>query len=145
MESVVTQPFERRRFIRVFVDNPISFATPRGTLGVGEMTTLSLGGLSFMAQEPIKVGSPIRFSFTVGKNMTFELGGQVRHAIGNASWKHYGVKFAIRDYTELKDHIQLNQFIMDEKNRQDALLRGGARKRHAQARKRPHDSHRPGK
>lgn len=123
------KPFERRKTIRVFVDSPISFATPGGTLGVGEMMTLSLGGLSFMTEDSIKVGSPIRFSFTVGKDMTFELGGQVRHAWGGSGWRYYGIKFSIRDHAELKDHVLLNQFIMQEKNRQDASLRNERRRR----------------
>ena len=123
------RPLERRRFIRVLVNAPLSFAAPGGLLGVGEMRTLSIRGLSFVAGEVIKTGSPIRVSFSVGKNMIFELAGTVRHRLGRGSWKHYGVFFSVRDYRDLKEHGRLNEFIMSAKREQDALAESRLRKR----------------
>lgn len=126
---MVPPPHERRRFIRVLVDSPMTFALPKGVLGVGEMITLSLGGLSFLAQEAIAAGSPIRMSFSVGKNMTFELGGQVRHASGKGSWRYYGVKFSVPDHRELKEHEKLNEFIVAARREQDSRFRDQFRKK----------------
>jgi len=123
------QPLERRRFIRVLVESPVSFAAPDGTLGVGEMVNLSIRGLSFVAKERIEVSSSLRLSFSVGREMTFELGGKVRHCIGKSVWKYYGVQFSIMDYKELKQHIQLNDFIMLARRRQDDWFENRYRKR----------------
>jgi len=120
---------ERRRFIRIFVDSPISFISSQGVLGVGELVTLSVRGLSFIAQDSISSGSQVRVSFSVGKDMTFELGAKVLHQTGKGSWRYYGIVFSDIDYRDLKEHDRLNEFILQAACQNNAWTRGSLKKR----------------
>ncbi len=114
---------ERRKYIRVMESAPIEVVRSGKAAAKGDLLDLSLRGLRMVSGAAFKRGDKLQMSFKLSPDLDMNLVAVVRH---NYPWKGqtiYGLEFFIRDLTDLREHIKLNKFIMQERVRQDKLLR----------------------
>ena len=69
--------FERRRFIRIVESCPLTFVTPKGESGEGNLLDLSLRGMRFSSDSLLSVDEKIRSE--QGQHEVGESGGYEDH------------------------------------------------------------------
>lgn len=112
---------ERRRFIRILERCPLTFVSKKGN-GEGELIDLSLRGMRFVSDSDLAVGGKIRSIFTLSNGISLDLTGIIRHRQGKTRKWIYGVTFSIQDYCDLKEHLKLNDYILQARVKQDCIL-----------------------
>lgn len=114
---------ERRKYIRVAAHSPFSFTRERKVPGTGQVLDLSLRGLRFASEVALEKGEKIQARFELSKAIRLDLAAVVRHG---HRWKAgafiYGIEFFIRGFQDLKEHIRLNEYILEARSNQDRIV-----------------------
>ena len=115
---------ERRKYVRILESGPVGITREGKPQGYGELLDLSVRGIRMTTLLALKRGEKVRMSFRLGEGIEMKLAAVIRHSYRwKAESKIYGLEFFIRDFSDLREHVKLNRFILEERGRQDKLLR----------------------